>query len=672
MMKTIKLLTSKLKIPFILIVIFKLGLLYLFSSEQDSILFQPFVNSFIENDFINPWQFYFENNLNLDSFPYHNLMLLILTPFSYLSNFFNLTFLFKTPLLFADLIIFFILVKSYPNNEKKVYMYYFLNPIIIYATYMHSQLDIIPTALLFYSIYLLTLNKYSKSAIIFGLALVTKFHVIAALPLIFFYLFKMKNIQHGLKFFLISFLVFFLIDLPVIFSSGFSKMVLLNSKQSLLFDSFFNIGPVSILLPIAVIAFVYLHFFNQKKVNFDLLYFYFGILFISIIFFIYSGPAWYIWIVPFMSLYFINNDSTKSRLLYFALSFLYLVFFIFFYKSDYTDLIFLGENINFKIDNHNLSNIVFTLLEVILFSIMYVFYKYGIRSNSVYKKQVNLVIGIGGDSGVGKTTLLNLFKQLLGDNLLEIEGDGEHKWERGNVNWNKLTHLDPKANHIHRQSEVVYRLKNNEYVFRSEYNHSDGSFSKPRKIIPKEFIVIAGLHPFYLPKLRKIIDFKVYLDTDETLRRHWKIIRDTKKRGYSHEKIIQQIQSRIGDAKKYIYPQKNYSDLCIKYYPINTINLGNSEEIIDLGLKLSFDANIQVDDILSNFISSFKWDYNDDLKTQYIQMLSEPSENFEEIAKNSIVNINEIISSDNKWETGYAGLIQLILLLSISEKLKNN
>ena len=36
------------------------------------------------------------------------------------------------------------------------------------------------------------------------------------------------------------------------------------------------------------------------------------------------------------------------------------------------------------------------------------------------------------------------------------------------------------------------------------------------------------------------------------MRRHWKILRDTKKRGYSLDKISEQIESRIDDAKKYM------------------------------------------------------------------------------------------------------------------------
>jgi len=654
-----------------IIILIKIIILFIFSSEYSDVLFQPFVNSFIDNGLINPWQFYFEHNLNLDSFPYHPWMLLTLCPFAILSNFLHFEALFKMPLLLADLGILYVLLKSFPNKEKSVYLFYFFNPIIIYAIYIHSQLDIIPTALLIYGIYLLIFNKFSYFSVIFGLALATKIHIIIALPLIFFYLYKITNIKIAFKYVSVSLIIFLLFDLPFLFSEGFVNMVLLNPKQSLLFDSFYSIGSVNILLPIAAIFMIYLHFFTQQKVNHDLLYFYFGILFTATIFFIYSGSAWYVWMIPFVSMYFIQNNNNKSRLLYIGFSIAYLIFFIFFYESEYNDILFLGSEINLKIQNERLADISFTLLEVTLVSIMYSFYKYGIMSNSIYKRQLNLIIGIGGDSGVGKTILLNNLKNLLGNKLLQLEGDGEHKWERGDKNWNKFTHLDPKANHIHKQSEAIYSLKHNEIIFRSEYQHSNGKFSEPKKVKPKEFIVIAGLHPFYLPKLRKNIDFKIYIDTDENLRRHWKIIRDTKTRGYSTQKILEQIEARMEDAVKYIYPQKEFADMIVKYYPLNFFCLGEESENIILGLKLTFDANIHVEDILYRLNCPFIWDYNNDLETQYIEIKKRPEVNFHDIAIDSIENINEIVTVDVKWESGYEGLVQLISLKMISEKLKD-
>lgn len=660
---------------FIQVVFFKLIFLAVFSSQYSAELFIPFVEVFIQGQ--NPWQYYFSNNLNLDAFPYHALMLYIFSVPTWFTHNFNVTnpvllnFLFKFPLFIADIFLFIILLKFFPFKKKEIFYFYFLNPIVIYAIYIHSQLDIVPMMFLMIGIYYLTIEKLKMSALFIGFALATKLHILIALPLLVFYLFKKHKTKEVIAYILVVSVVLIFLDLPYLFSEGFADMVLVNPKQSLLFDSYYQIGTLKLLLPITAIIMVYFHFFNENKVNQDLLFFYFGILFTVTIFFIYPAPAWYIWTVPFISIFFIQSQNRyKTLLLYILFSSIYLIFFVFFYKSEYKDILFLGSEINLKIHNEKLTNISFTFLEVTLLAIMYAFYKYGIKSNSIYKKQSNLTLGIGGDSGVGKTTLLDNLSLLLGNKMLKIEGDGEHKWERGNDNWNRFTHLDPKANNIHKQANAINELKLNNPIYRSEYNHTTGKFTEPSKVEPKEFIVISGLHPFYLSKLRKNIDLKIYMDTDESLRRHWKIIRDTKKRGYSIEKILHQIDERLDDTIKYIYPQKSFADLVIKFFSVNELILGDDSQDVILGLKITVDANIHLEEVLDNLECDYIWDYNEDLLTQYIVLNEEPKNNFNLLADKYIPNINEIVISSPKWLSGYSGFIQLISLMMISEKLK--
>ena len=303
---------------------------------------------------------------------------------------------------------------------------------------------------------------------------------------------------------------------------------------------------------------------------------------------------------------------------------------------------------------------------------MYAFYKYGIQSNSIYKKKSNLSIGIGGDSGSGKSSLLFKLKNILGQKLLSIEGDAEHKWERDNANWDKFTHLDPKANHVHKQADAIYQLKQNQSIYRSEYDHKTGKFTKKELVRPKEFIVIAGLHPFYLPKLRKNIDFKIFLDTDERLREHWKILRDVSERKYTKEKIRQEIEKRSADSKKYIYPQKIFSDMSINFFPIKDFEIGNKDAKVDIGIKITINASIYIEDLITNMSSSLVlWDYNDDLNSQFLQLVKPPTNNFKKLADETIENINEVIDGNAKWSNGYDGLLQYLCLKIICEKLKD-
>ena len=656
---------------FIYILIFKTILAYLFSSQYSSELFLPFLNS-ISFENLNPWQSYYEKGM-LDSFPYHGFMLFLLAPFAFLGELIGIAeFVIKIPLLISDLIILIILLELLPNKENKILFYYFLNPIIIYGTYIHSQLDIIPTMLLFTSIYFLTIQKKTLSSIFFGLAVATKIHVIIAIPLIAFYIYKKFSLFEVSKYFLLSLIIVLFFDFPFLFSDGFFYMVITNPKQSLLFDAFFKVGELNLLFPIAIISLIYLHLFNQNKLNYDLMFFYFGILFTCTVFFIYPSPAWYIWMIPFVSIYFVKNQNqNKSFALYGLFSLSYIIFFVIFYISEYKDIYFLGQEINFKFRNENLRNVSFTVLEVSLLTIMYGFYKYGIQSNSIYKKQSNLLIGIGGDSGSGKSTLLSSLKDILGFRLLAIEGDGEHKWERMDSNWDKYTHLDPKANYVHKQADAILQLKQNQSIHRSEYDHNLGKFTKPELVIPKEFIVIAGLHPFYIPKLRKNIDFKIFLDTEETLRRHWKILRDVLKRQYTKEKIEEQLERRLADSKKYIDPQKKFADMIVKFFSNNNFEPGLESAYTGICLKITISNSIYIEDLIGLLQSSdITWDYNDDLNSQYIILNKPPLNNFKILAMNTIENLNEIIDANAKWANGYNGFIQYLCLKIICEKLK--
>ena len=77
------------------------------------------------------------------------------------------------------------------------------------------------------------------------------------------------------------------------------------------------------------------------------------------------------------------------------------------------------------------------------------------------------------------------------------------------------------------------------------------------------------------------------MNTDEKLRRFWKIQRDTTKRGYSVEKILEQIENRMEDYNKYIKPQSEESDLIIRFFTDDDFNYMNLQQDPNVYLKLS-------------------------------------------------------------------------------------
>ncbi len=664
---------------FIFVLIIKIFVSGVFSSDYQNVLFIPFVNHFVTS-LDNPWAWvYLNHDIVKLEFPYHPLMLYTLSPAIFvinhlgLMNVFLVNLFFKLPILFADLLIFHTLVKITRSPIKSFY-YYFCSPIVIYASYMHSQLDIIPVAVMFYAFYLLKSKKILLAASCYALACCFKMNAVLLLPIFIIYLYKHYSIFKAIQSLAVIFSIYLVVSIPYIFDEGYRFLVLFNDKQNLFFNLGITMGNIMVYIPLLCLLFVYLKFLSYQKVNFNLLDA-FCCMTNSIFLLMIQpqSPAWFVWIIPFLCLFIINFSEEKKHMYiyYSVLNLVYISFFLFFHVGDYGDLTFLTHRINMKIDNHFLSNCLFTLLEAQLIAIIYFIYNLAIRNNDIYNKKQAVLIGISGDSGSGKTTLLKDLMDILKDELLVLEGDGAHKWQRGSYHWTKFTHLDPKANYLYQQADKLYNLKHMHSINYRNYNHDTGRFNIIRNLVPKKFIVIAGLHVFYLPKMRKLIDIKIYINTADDLRLYWKIKRDTTERCYTIQEVKKQFSNRRKDADKYIRPQKQFADMIITYFTEDDIENNASDPHIKL--RIDVDSNLDLSDLLEYLEENhfpYTWDYSDDLKTQYLVLDKDFSKSNLDNLVYQIANYDEITSYNLGLKAGFRGIIQVIILKMLSEKLR--
>jgi uridine kinase len=158
------------------------------------------------------------------------------------------------------------------------------------------------------------------------------------------------------------------------------------------------------------------------------------------------------------------------------------------------------------------------------------------------------IIGIAGESGVGKSTIAAIISLFYGaENTAVISTDDLHKWERTNPVWETITHLNPEANNLELGDIHLSEISQGKPIYRSVYNHRTGFFDPPKRIDPRPVVVVEGLHAFYTETSKDLIDLKVYVDTNEELKTHWKIIRDTEDRGYKYNMVLDAIHKRRHD-----------------------------------------------------------------------------------------------------------------------------
>jgi len=213
---------------------------------------------------------------------------------------------------------------------------------------------------------------------------------------------------------------------------------------------------------------------------------------------------------------------------------------------------------------------------------------------------VNKIIAISGSSGVGKTTISRLISIALpNEKTLVFSGDDLHKWQRGDENWKTYTHLNPEANNLLLGYEHLRTLKSNNKIVHSKYNHDTGKFDSSIDVYPAKFIVYEGLHALYDVRVRDLSWIKIFVDTDESLKKEWKIKRDTQKRGYTKEQVEDAMSRRTADEKRYITTQRKYADVIIRFKKDNdkvllTYELINPEakELMEM-LSVAYDKHFE-------------------------------------------------------------------------------
>jgi len=218
-------------------------------------------------------------------------------------------------------------------------------------------------------------------------------------------------------------------------------------------------------------------------------------------------------------------------------------------------------------------------------------------------------IGISGESGVGKSTIASIISLYLGENTLRLSTDDLHKWERTSPQWNKITHLNPEANNLELGDFQLYDLSLGRPIYRSVYNHTTGVFDPPARMEPKKYVINEGLHAFYSEAMEKLIDLKIFVDTDEDLRVHWKLIRDTEQRGYKYNSVIDAINKRKIDSIPVRDKQINSADVIIKLRTAEKIKfIGYKTEDIILTVDIEFKNEAAKLNPIFGFIQKFMLD----------------------------------------------------------------
>ncbi|MBW4828844.1 MAG: uridine kinase [Clostridiaceae bacterium] len=179
-----------------------------------------------------------------------------------------------------------------------------------------------------------------------------------------------------------------------------------------------------------------------------------------------------------------------------------------------------------------------------------------------------ILIGITGGTGSGKSTVAKeIYRSIKETNVTIIQQDSYYK-DQSNLTFEerKKTNYDhPFAFDNELLIEHLNKLLEGLPVEKPIYDFEKHNRKKETITVwPREIIILEGLLILNDEKIRKLLDIKIFVDTDSDVRVIRRINRDIKERGRSLDSVIEQYMSTVRPAHmQFVEPSKKHADIII-------------------------------------------------------------------------------------------------------------
>ncbi|MFD1768957.1 uridine kinase family protein [Sphingobacterium suaedae] len=198
------------------------------------------------------------------------------------------------------------------------------------------------------------------------------------------------------------------------------------------------------------------------------------------------------------------------------------------------------------------------------------------------------VIGIAGSSGSGKTFFLKSFlNHFLPEQVTLISQDDYYiPANTKTQEENRLYNFDlPTAINRDAFYHDIKQLFDGNTIYREEYTFNNPNIKpKTLEIKPAPILIVEGLFIFHYEEVNELLDFRIFLDAEESVALQRRLRRDLIERGYDHDDVMYKwINHVVPSYNQYLVPYKPICNLVI----IN--NTDNPHIIDDAANKISVD-----------------------------------------------------------------------------------
>ncbi len=640
-------------------------------------LFEPFL-SYSSNNFLDPWSAWLLHEGQIDAFPYGVVMFLCFLPAVILNTTLSVFFPLADSTTFLILFAFtiasfefalFKLLNIFKKSTRKGWAWLTIfSPLGLYISFIHGQIDIVPAFILTLGASYILKGNWQKAGYAIGVAVAAKFSFALVLPFFAaFFLAKRARYVLGSKF--IRGLVpgFVLLIAPILYSTGYRKMVLGTPEVLKSLDAQIDLG-VSIiyLVPIAYLL-VFLVFWNLSQISHFVLVSFLGASLTVIALTQTSSVGWFYWGLPLILLTIMNVSSRT-----YALILIWQTSICIFFVLQERSISIRWSTLEISIINTDLTlrSFIFTFNIVVGTVLIVKIINEALISGDVYKiSKRPISITVAGDSGVGKDTLSNEIAKLFGEQEVSLLlGDDYHLHERNDTSWLSTTHLSPDANDLESLGRDFKKLLNRERVLVKHYDHTVGRFTLPRKISPAQVIIVNGLHAQLIPGA-DLADLRIFLSMEDDLRSHLKISRDaSERRQIDVEELRISIVKRAPDYQQFVLPQAISADIEFRVSATSVSPLRLTLSIRMKDVAFLHEVKVAINSISSTPVTISK-------RENQVWLEVDPSDFMGEdayvIIRENVASFDQLFPSSLKFSNGSVGFMGMISMLALARKRKN-
>ena len=187
-----------------------------------------------------------------------------------------------------------------------------------------------------------------------------------------------------------------------------------------------------------------------------------------------------------------------------------------------------------------------------------------------------LVIGVAGGSGSGKTTVVRRILEALGDSRVPVLDHDRYYRDRNDLRLEERAALNydhPDSLETDLMVRHVHELRAGRPVQAPVYDFARHARKEETETIASgRALIVEGILIYTDPDLRKLMDVKVFVDTDADTRFIRRLQRDIAERGRTVQSVIDQY---LGTVKPmhldFVEPSKRYADIIIPQGGHNTV-----------------------------------------------------------------------------------------------------